>query len=312
MKIVVSPNFSTPHPFVDIIHAVADRYMDKMLHKSIIAGKLATLEVLLNPRVPTEEDHAALKKRKDTIISMGNAVPRMIYESVMKETVFDTIESSGYHQVIFENDQVFNRIELNIVPDEHPRKFADLVAHEMTHMLVNECFHYSNIADSLVWGTASRGSSVFRWDPEREVEFGRYVEEMIVHTVAEWLVKDMDLPTGDYESPRDYYPEFSWIAMCNLMADAFGTPLKELRYLDAFSVTEDSVEIPNVFWYAFAVNRFGCIIHMFNEVMGENAYEQLCGYIDARESETDEQAREMLQEFVRKYHSKDGDGDKTQ
>ena len=40
MKIIVDPDFPNPQLFVDIIHQVAERFMDRMIHKSILAGKL--------------------------------------------------------------------------------------------------------------------------------------------------------------------------------------------------------------------------------------------------------------------------------
>lgn len=299
MKIIVDPDFPNPQLFVDIIHQVADRYMDRMLHNSVIAGKLATAQIHLHLRAPTEEDIAQFEGRRNFILSRADSVPRIIYERTLNETIYDTLLTTGCHQARLENNHIYSVIHLYAIPTESLRQFADVVAHEMTHMLVCESHNFYNIGKPLECGTMPCGSSLHRWDPERNVTYGHKMEEIAVHAVGTWLVKDMPLP-ADPESEERYCPEHAQIALCNLMADAFGPPLNELQYLDGFSETENGAEVSNLFWYAFAVNQFGCIISVFNEVMGEDAYEELCGYLDAGTDKNYEQAYEMLEEFARR------------
>ena len=301
MQVFVSPDFPKPQPYVDIIRAVADSYPERMIHKSIIMGKLATLEVYLNPLTPSDEDFRRLEERKAAYIAMGDSVPKIIYDSVMNDTVYDILDSGGYHQAVLEKNCVYSKIVLNVHPEENYKQFAKLVAHEMTHMLVCASFNLCSTGEPEEGGSLPGGSSIHRWMPESDTCYGEFMEEIIVHTVAEWLVKDLKLPEEPTDSKRFYFSEFTQVDMCNLLADAFGTPLKDLQYLDALSFTDRGVEYPNIFWYAFAVNRFGWIISIFNEVMGENAYARLCGYLDAQTDEDDERAKEMMCRFAGIY-----------
>lgn len=81
MKIIVDPKLPNPQLFVDIIHQVADRYLDRMIHKSILIGKLATLEIILICKDITEGDQAVLETGKITLSSFGSDVPESIYGS---------------------------------------------------------------------------------------------------------------------------------------------------------------------------------------------------------------------------------------
>lgn len=305
MKIIVDPDFPNSQLFVDIIHQVANRYMDRMIHQSIIAGKLATAQIHLHLRIPTEEDIAQFEGRRNFILSRADSVPRIIYERTLNETVYDTLLATGCHQAIFENNHVYSVIHLYAVPSGSLREFANVVAHEMTHMLVCESHNYYSIGNPLECGTMPFGSRIRRWDPERNITYGHKMEEIAVHTVGTWLVKDLPLP-ADPENEALYCPEEAQIALCNRMADAFGTPLDELQYLDEFSATENGAVVPNLFWYAFAVNQFDCIISAFNEVMGDGAYEDFCRLMEYGGSDQESQANankeaeEMLTEFARR------------
>ena len=304
MKIIVDPDFPNPQLFVDIIHQVADRYMDRLIHKSIIAGKLATAEIHLHLRVPSEEECTLFEKRKAKMLAMRDSLPKIIYERVLTETVYDSLQIKGTHQVCFENNRVFSKIDLDALPYGCLREFAELVAHEMTHMLVCNSHNYFNLCTSVECGSVPVGSSLYRWNPDRKVEYGHKMEEIAVYTAGVWLVKDMPLP-ADQKNEELYYPMDPIAAeLCNLMANAFGTPLNELHFLDEFSHTEDRLNVPNIFWYAFAVNQFGYIIQIFNEVMGDDAYERLSEYLDEYFDEITEQGyekiREMLQDFSQK------------
>lgn len=303
MKIIVDPDFPNPQLFVDIIHQVAERFMDRMIHKSILAGKLATVEIHMHLRVPTEEECDLFEKRKVKMLSSGNSLPTCIYEHLLNETVYDSLCTKGIHHTQFENNCVYSIIDIYAIPSRCLREFAEVVAHEMTHMLISESHNFYNAGKPLECGTIPSGSSVYRYDPERNITYGVQMEEIATHSVGYWLAKDLPLPMSQ-EDEELYYPEFPRIELCSLMADAFGEPLQELNYLDAFSVSENGVVFPNIFWYSFAVNQFGCIISIFNEVMGDCAYEELCEYLDECYSKNHDQyyekAYEMLQSFSQK------------
>lgn len=299
MKIIVDPSFPEPQPFVDIIQQVAKRFEDRMLHKAILAGKLAMLEVSLKLRIPTEEEHSAYRQRKKEYEAIRDILPAVIWEKVMNETVYDMLHIEGSCRADFSEGCVADKMELYAFPGACLREFADTVAHELTHMLVSGSLNYSFAATPTECGTVPYGSSIRRRNPETGTDHGLYMEEIIAHTVAEWIVRDMPLPADQSNEDR-YCPVQNWIDLCNRMADGFGVPLNELRYLDEFRVTDQMVEIPNFFWYAVAVNQFGGVICAFDEIMGQNAYETLCGYLDARNEEAEEQAEGLLREFSRR------------
>lgn len=304
MKIIVDPDFPNSQLFVDIIHQVADRYMDRMIHNSIIAGKLATAEIHLHHRVPTEEECVSFEQRKARMLAMKDSLPRIIYESELTRTVYDSLHAEGLYQLCFENNSVFSRIDLHVNSCGCLREFAEIVAHEMTHMLVSNSHNFGCVYTSLEYGSAPYASSVHRWDPERDITYGNKMEELPVLAVSHWIVKDMPLPADPEDEERYMQTDSSLAALCNLMADSFGTSLNELHFLDEFTTEENHLTIPNLFWYAFSVNQFGCIIQQFDELMGDSAYETLCGYIEKYYDEEDnqyyEQAREMLQTFTQK------------
>ena len=304
MKIIVDPDFPNPQLFVDIIHQVADRFLERLIHKSILAGKLSTAEIYLHLRVPSAEEYNLFEKRKANMLSAGDSLPKGIYECVLKETVYDSLNTKGFHRTQFENNCVNSVIDIYAIPSGCLREFAEVVAHEMTHMMISESHNFCNAGAPLECGTIPNSSSLYRYDPERDIRYGMQMEEIAVHSVGAWLVKDMKLPVNQEEDEL-YCPEFPRIQLCSLMANAFGVPLDELRYLDAFSIGENGYGIfPNIFWYCFAVNQFGCIISIFNEVMGDGAYEELCGYLDeCYEKNNDlyyEKAYDMLQSFSQK------------
>ena len=312
MKITVSPDFPNPQPFVEIIHTVADRYLDRMMHKSILLGKLAVLKLYLNPRIPTPEDYYELEEQREKILSMGDSVPDIIREATMEQTVFDRLQSRGSHRVYVENGQIYPVICLEIIPNESHMAFADIVAVMMGHLLLNESMDFIHLGRMAESGTIPAGSSIARKKPNTNTVYGHFMECAVANTIASYVIGDMELSddTGIYaETMSDRNYEHSEVHLCRLFASAFGDPLEECRYIDEFECVPTKVypdeadygllepeyddageilpyrfrysyTIRNPFWYCVVTNAFECITAIYNSHMGENAYETFCSLWD--------------------------------
>ena len=326
MKIIIDPEFPNPEPYVDIIHAVKDRYLDRLMHKSILLGKLETLKLYLNLRTPNPEDYAQLEEQQERILSMGDTVPEIIRNATMEQTVYDRLYSTGNHCVCIEEGQIFSTISLDIRPDESHMQVANIVAIMLGHLLLDESMDFIHLGRMAESGTIPAGSSIARKKPKNNAVYGRYMESAIVNTIADYVISGMGLLDhnevySDVAASRDY--EHSEVAMCRLFASAFGDPLEDCRYIDEFEyLTEEgfpeeedydlleplyddygeslpwryrhSYSVRNPFWYCVVTNAFECITAIYNSHMGENAYELFCSLWEKEQCTTEDFEQMML------------------
>ena len=344
MKIIIDPDIPNPEPYVNIIHSVKDRYLDRLMHKSILIGKLANLKLYLNLRTPTSEDYAQLEEQQQKIISMGDIVPEIIMNATMEQSVYDQLYSTGNHYVCIEENQIFPVIQLFIRPEESHMQVANIVAIMMGHLLIDESMDYLHLGRMAESGTIPAGSSIARKNPRNNTIYGRYMESAVVNTIADYILSDMNLPDqngvySDELSSRAW--ECSDVAICRLFSSAFGDPLEDCRYIDefeyhteeAFPEEEDykmleplyddygeplpwryrhSYTIRNPFWYCVVTNAFECITAIFNSHMGENAYASFCSLWEQENytTETIEQIMlakiqmERFEKTMKKYQQK--------
>lgn len=308
MKIIVDPKLPNPQLFVDIIHQVADRYLDRMIHKSILIGKLATWEIVLNCRNLTQEDHAVLETWKTMLSSDGNEVPERIYESPLAKHIHFILNTLATNDTIFEDNQVFIRTTMEVSPFECLRNFAYEIAQMITHMLVSNSHNYDSGGLLQQEGASPCAGSMYQYDPKLMEGHGALMEECAAATIAEWLLEDMSIPHNP-DTLSWYDPDREMIRFAHLFADAFGKPLKELRYLDEFSMGANDTEYPNIFWYVVAVNQFGYVVSHFDAVMGSGAYQDFCwlfeyGGLDKEsQANSKKEAEEMLLEFARRIRA---------
>jgi len=305
MKIIVDPKLPNAQLFVDIIHQVADRYIDRMIHKSILIGKLATLEIVLKCKALTEKDHAVLETWRATISAFGKDIPENIYKSPLAEDVHFILNTFATNNTIFEDNHVFVQATIEVSPFECLRNFAYEVAWMMTHMLVSNSHNYDSGGLLQQDGPSPCAGSMYQYDPKLMEGYGNLMEECASAAIAEWLVKDMSIPCNP-DALNWYEPDREMIRFVHLFADAFGKPLKELRYLDEFTIGANDAEYPNIFWYVVAVNQFGYVISRFDTVMGDSAYQDFCwlfeyGGLDKEsQANSKKEAEEMLLEFARR------------
>lgn len=305
MKVIIDPKFSNPQLFVDIIHLIAHRYLDRMIHKSILIGKLATWEVVLKYKNLTQEDYGVLETWQAMLSSYGKDVPESIYESSLAKKVHCILNTHATNDTIFEDNHVFVRTTIEVSPFECLRNFAYEVAQRITLMLVSNSHNYDSGGLLQQDGPSPCAGSMYQYDPKLKEGHGSLMEDCAAAAIAQWLVKDLSIPHNP-DALTWYDPDREMIRFVHLFADAFGKPLKELRYLDEFTMGANDTEYPNIFWYVVAVNQFGYVISRFDAVMGGGAYQYFCwlfeyGGLDKEsQANSKKEAEKMLLEFARR------------
>lgn len=200
-------------------------------------------------------------------------------------------EESGFSFYRLNRDPkgISHFIQLNIAPGESPKSIAFVFAHELSHMLLSGSGDYvSTMVDNTIIPNCLQESMADNL-ADYVVAHCRFADENLLF----WLHREVDGCCSEF---------------AQLLAQGFGTPLEEAKFIDEFSLepilpedTESAESersdddafwkayfeptdvscpadlwIHNAFWYYSVLGKFDRITEIFDEYMGEGTFEQIC------------------------------------
>ena len=244
--------------------------------------------------------------------------------------------TGGEYCMKSEGGKLAGTVQLFVNVEDSPKYIAYIFAHELSHMLVDMQMDYCRVSDRSKSGCKPGSSCVNRFiDPEPEL-FGTGMEESIADALALYVVSRCRFSDREGTFAQLAFQWHHRQSFAHLLAEAFGDPLMECKYIDEFTetlapelyqearVTEEGIEeeaqefaqseIRNIFWYCVAVNRFHMIIDAYNATMGKGSWRELCRHMDAvqydiyykgavGEAATEHQrlAEKLLNDFAQRY-----------
>ena len=193
----------------------------------------------------------------------------------------DTV--NGFYRLDYEREGIRHYIELHISRKHSAKSIAHLFAHELTHMLL-------------------RGTGDYVRYLTGEAEIPNCLEESMADNIADFVVSrcrfsDKTCSFMLHRMEDSYCREFA-----QLLAEGFGSPLEDAKFLDDFVVTDILPEeteagdpadfwdayfsvgeatcpvdlwVHNYFWYLSILGRFNEIPKVFDEYMGEGSFAQI-------------------------------------
>lgn len=235
-----------------ILRRTAKRYRQLLIHREILSGKLQELRVLVRWMQP---------------------------EDIMQ----------GFYRLDHDRGGIRHYIELHIGQRDSKKSIAHCFAHELSHMLLH-------------------GSGDYVRHLTGETQIPSCLQESMADNLADFVVSRCRFSDDTcafmlHRMEDGYCREFA-----QLLARGFGSPLEDADFVDDFAVSvpapERSEEIAqeeqcgdafwdeyfakceetcaanlwvhNYFWYFSVLGRFYEIPEIFDEYMGEGAFEQVC------------------------------------
>lgn len=292
-----------------ILRKVAKKYQALFIQNALFKGKLQNLTVYAVPFLDSSDSDDPGESSRHT---------------------------DGEYCMEFENGRIKSTVRLSVNVEDSPKYIAFIFAHELSHMLLDTQMDYARICDYSRSGCKPGFSCVTRMTPPEPKAFGEGMEESIADCLAQYVVsrcRFCDEVETYAKMISQWHHRQSFAPM---LAAAFGDPLEKCRYIDEFSLiripsdpsascaaeeeTEDEPlelaypSIRNEFWYGIAINQFHMVVDAYNEIMGEDAWRELCRHMDAvqqdisykgtvseKSLEHKQKAETLIAEFVRRY-----------
>lgn len=297
-----------------IFKRVAQKYLEHLNHRSLMAGKLS-----------------------DILVYIARSE--------------DGVKSNGRVELDYINERVVHRMFLFINVNDSDKQIASIMAHELAHTLFASTNDYYFSGSASKSGCEPFGSSFRRIDQTIDLNYGIGLEEGAAEVLARYIIShcrfsDAEGTYAKEKSPETYYSMLS--SLTELLANCFGEPLFGTRYIDGISVEKYIVEkghplyeemndtydeelweknrhfyrksVENPFWYHAITNTFHRIINEYDECMGVGAFSELCKHLDGLYNqyyeypedteayeiafENKKKAEEMIREFDEKYKTR--------
>ena len=311
MKIYAIPGLER---YKKIFQRVAQKYLEHLNHRSLMAGKLSDMLVVLGYG---EED----------------------------------IPTHGTVELNYLNNHVVHRMNIRINQKDSDKQIAAIMAHELAHVLFAFTYDYFCFGGESQSGCESAKSSFQRKDSTTKEEFGVGLEEGAAEVLARYIVSlcrfsDAEGTYAKEKAPDTYYSMLA--ELTESLANCFGSSVYNSEYIDGLSIDkyivdkdhplyeemEDTYDedlwvtnrhfyrhsIANPFWYSAVTNTFHCTIDEYDKYMEKGAFRELCKHFDSlyyqyyEHSEEDNaydialehkrNAQEMIRAFEEKYKSR--------
>ena len=279
MKIYVIPGLER---YKKIFQRVAQKYLDHLNHRSLMAGKLYDLSVFIS-------------------------------------FCEDNIPTCGTMELDFPNNHVINRILIRINTNDSDKHIAHIMAHELAHVLFGCSNNYFMLGLNSNSKCEAAGSSFKRYDFTNDEEFGIGLEEGAAELLAQYITAHSRF--SDKFDTYPYYERIeSFYSLLrnstNFFANCFGESLFNSNYIDSVNIDkyivppehplynemEDVYDedlwvtnrhffnkyLDNPFWYHTVTNTFHCIIDEYDECMGKGAFKKLSKDFDLLYNQYDE------------------------
>ena len=165
-------------------------------------------------------------------------------------------------------------IAIFINPQDPLDYIAFVISHELGHLL------WKKMTDVLsMTGKANDGSteitSVLRITSYLE-QYGRQLEEELCDIIGIRDIKKM----GFLDFSDLLNKELQKRMAVESFISTFGSRLDECDCIDAYENKDDGFAIKNSFWYFAVTSGLSQIVNHYDDVMGENAYYNLCEALD--------------------------------
>ncbi|MBQ8509270.1 MAG: hypothetical protein IJ493_05110 [Clostridia bacterium] len=243
----------------EMVEDIAERFLNRLHHRAVFAGKLSVLTV-----------------------------------GILARTCLPT--TTGSTTLIREEPMVRIQTTFMIGSSESRRHLAYVIAREFAHVL------FISAEDSL--GLRGRGGDgCFTGEScfHRSVccddrGYGGGMEASAAELLARWIISDTDYEDESEAYARELAEDSDTTRLtrfASLFASAYGEPLEGARYIDEYFISEcDTAEddcleadycvtvIRNRFWNSVAAGAFSHMVDDYDELMGEDAYRELCENMD--------------------------------
>jgi len=202
-------------------------------------------------------------------------------------------EPHGFYRLEYDRDRIHHYIQLNIKPQDSEKSIAHCFAHELSHMLLH-------------------GSGDYVRHLTGETQIPYCLQESMADNLADFVVSHCRFSDDTCSYILNMMEDTYCREFAQLLAEGFGSPLADAKFLDDFAVTpipseETSAEqseeteagcmidadfwnayfaqpegtcpvdfwVHNYFWYLSILGRFYEIPEIFDEYMGEGSFAQV-------------------------------------
>lgn len=202
-------------------------------------------------------------------------------------------EPRGFYRLEYNRNRIHHYIQLNIKPQDSEKSIAHCFAHELSHMLLH-------------------GSGDYVRHLTGETQIPYCLQESMADNLADFVVSHCRFSDDTCSYILNMMEDTYCREFAQLLAEGFGSPLADAKFLDDFAVTpipseETSAEqseetearcmidadfwnayfaqpegtcpadlwVHNYFWYLSILGRFYEIPEIFDEYMGEGSFTQV-------------------------------------
>lgn len=205
--------------------------------------------------------------------------------------------TDGFYQLRYNRSRISHYIELHIKPQYSEKSIAHCFAHELSHMLLHESGDYVRHVTG-------------------ETQIPYCLQESMADNMADFVVSRCRFSDSTCTYMLNMMEDSYCREFAQLLAEGFGFPLKDAKFLDDFTITslpsaecgetteeriketalEDTVDtdfwnayfvqpentcpadlfVHNHFWYLSILGRFFEIPEIFDTYMGAGAFIRVC------------------------------------
>ena len=160
---------------------------------------------------------------------------------------------------------------------------AFVMAHEFAHLLIQK------VTDCLcVTGRAPDGSTDFTAITRISQEgkfYGRELEEQCADILALYIIKHLGYSLDSAVIKLDLKKTEIIRGAVEGFINVFGASLNGCDKIDNYRVNKGFGMVSNSFWYSVVTFSFVEIVRLYDEVMGEGAFERFCTRLDNYDKE---------------------------
>ena len=114
-------------------------------------------------------------------------------------------------------------------------------------------------------------------------QYGRELEEQVCDILALYILNKMGITEFSDFLIRDLEKTAKKRAVVEKFIDVFGSPLNDGEFIDDYQEHEKGINtVKNSFWYCAITFGLVQIVNLYDEAMGQNAFQNFCRLLDGK------------------------------